>query len=240
MTKQQKQFAVFDIDGTLIRWQLFHAVVDKLAKSGALGDTAHTDIHEARMKWKRREGPDGFYDYESTLIKLYDKAIARLDPAEFDQMTDSVITEYKDQVYTYTRDLVLDLKKKGYVLLAVSGSQKELVAKIATHYGFDDYSATEYRRHAGKFSGEVKVTSHDKETALRDLVKKNNLTFAGSYAVGDSKSDAVMLAMVEHPIAFNPDKNLFDEAKNHGWKIVIERKNMVYELEEANGTYVLA
>ncbi|MCA9308887.1 HAD family phosphatase [Candidatus Saccharibacteria bacterium] len=235
----KRKFAVFDIDGTLIRWQLYHAVVDKLAKTGALGPDTHQKIHEARMKWKRREGDDGFYAYEQTLVKLYEQAITTLSPEDFDTTTKQVIEEYKDQVYTYTRDLVQRLKGEGYVLLAVSGSQKELVAKIADHYGFDDFIATDYRRTSGKFSGEVTVASHDKRAALQTLIEKHGLTTAGSYAVGDSKSDADMLAMVDNPIAFNPDKNLFNEAKKHGWRVVIERKNMIYELDCNGETYQL-
>jgi phosphoserine phosphatase len=33
-----KRFAVFDLDGTLVRWQLYHALVDRLAKKGYLGE----------------------------------------------------------------------------------------------------------------------------------------------------------------------------------------------------------
>jgi len=48
-----------------------------------------------------------------------------------------------------------------------------------------------------------------------------------------------MLELVENPIAFNPDKNLFEIAKTHKWKVVIERKNMIFQLEYKNGNYVL-
>lgn len=235
----KQQFAVFDIDGTLIRWQLYHAVVDKLAKTGALGPDTHEKIHAARMRWKRREGPEGFYAYEQTLVKLYERALETLSTKDFDTMTKQVIEEYKDQVYTYTRDLVKQLKAEGYMLLAISGSQKELVAKIAVYYGFDDYIATDYRRNSGKFSGEVTVASHDKRTALQTLIQKHDLTTTDSYAVGDSRSDADMLSMVDHPVAFNPDKYLFNEAKKHGWRVVIERKNMIYELQASDGHYTL-
>ena len=39
MTKdstQSRPFAVFDIDGTLIRWQLYHAVADDMAKQNII------------------------------------------------------------------------------------------------------------------------------------------------------------------------------------------------------------
>jgi phosphoserine phosphatase len=49
-----------------------------------------------------------------------------------------------------------------------------------------------------------------------------------------------MLEAVEQPIAMNPSQKLFDHAQKHGWKIVVERKNMIYELEDRDGSYVLA
>jgi phosphoserine phosphatase len=46
--------------------------------------------------------------------------------------------------------------------------------------------------------------------------------------------------MCLHPIAFNPNKELFDHAREHGWNIVVERKNVVYELSAGKEQYVLA
>jgi phosphoserine phosphatase len=48
-----------------------------------------------------------------------------------------------------------------------------------------------------------------------------------------------MLKLVENPTAFNPEKKLFDHAAKQGWKIAIERKNVSYELERADGKYQL-
>lgn len=234
-----KQFAVFDIDGTLVRWQLYHAVVDRLAKIGALGSDTHERIHHARMKWKRRESDQDFKGYEQTLIELFEHSITKLNPDDFDTVVNQVITEYQDQTYTYTRGLIGTLKAKGYTLLAISGSQTELVEQIAKRYGFDDFVATDYERIVGAFTGKKFVASHDKKAVLKQLVSKHDLSYKGSYAVGDSKSDAAMLELVENPIAFNPDKELLGQAMRSGWKIVIERKDVVYELEQQNGTYLL-
>jgi phosphoserine phosphatase len=49
-----------------------------------------------------------------------------------------------------------------------------------------------------------------------------------------------MLSIVEQPLAFNPTKELFSHARKSGWRVVIERKNMTYELESQNGSYILA
>jgi len=74
---------------------------------------------------------------------------------------------------------------------------------------------------------------------LKKLVKQHSVVFTGSVGVGDSRSDATMLNLVEQPIAFNPERELFDYATRKGWKIVVERKNLVYELEKRDGKYQL-
>ncbi len=239
-TNKAKKFAVFDIDGTLIRWQLYHAVVDNLAKQGLLGDNAVEKLHEARMRWKRREHPEAFRTYELELITMYEAAVTGIGTAQFDKAVKAVANEYNTQTYTYTRDLITQLKKDGYVLFAISGSHTELVEHIAHHYGFDDWVGSTYERTDGTFTGKSFVASHDKKAILQDLIKKHSVTLAASVAVGDSKSDAVMLKMVEQPIAFNPDRALLQIAQQHGWDIVVERKNVIYKLEQRDGRYILA
>ncbi len=229
MSKLSK-FAVFDIDGTLIRWQLYHALVDRLAKYGHLGEGVYESLQASRMRWKRRENEDGFYNYELDLIAVFDKAVAKLDVDIFDAMVEEVFEQYKDQVYTYTRDLILKLKADGYKIIAISGSHTELVEKIAEYYAFDDFVGTSYARRGKNLSPDPFVASHHKADLLEKLIAKHNLDLKDSYAVGDTLSDAPMLAMVENPIAFNPDKRLYNLAQKNGWKVVVERKNVVYEL----------
>ena len=236
----KRPFAVFDIDGTLIRWQLYHAVVQKLASAGHLGPDALKTLHDARMRWKTREHKEAFHEYERTLIQTYEDALPNLKPTDFDTYVEEVINEYKDQVYTYTRDLIRSLKQKDYMLLAISGSHEELVRAIALHYGFDDYVGTQYDRTTHAFSGEKQLGSADKKSILQKLIAKHNLQTKDSIAVGDSLSDAAMMEIVDYPIAFNPDQKLYDRARESSWKIVIERKNVIYEMEPHGTTYVLA
>jgi len=235
-----KRFAVFDIDGTLIRWQLYHAIADHLVKLGYIKPTDFASIKEARMDWKRRSPEASFKTYEVELIAAYEKALVKLTPEELGKAVDSVFDEYKDQVYIYTRDLIQSLKTEGYMLFAISGSQTEIVEKIAAYYGFDAYLGTVYEKQADKFTGTKVFHAEFKDKALQGLIDRYGLDKNGSIAVGDSKGDIPMLKMVEIPIAFNPEQALFSESVKNGWKIVIERKDMVYELEARNGTYVLA
>lgn len=241
----KQPFAVFDIDGTLIRWQLYHAVVDKLAAANHLGIGALQKLQAARKQWKNREHSQAFRRYELALVDVYESALPTLSTEAFDEMVVAVIEEYRSQVYTYSRELLEELKDKGYFLIAISGSHQELVKAIAAYYGFQDYVGSIYERSGNRFSGEKFIASHNKKIILDQLLRKHDLTTKGSYGIGDSLSDAAFLSEVENPIAFNPDRALLEKARQEHWKIVVERKNVVYELEpmeskDTHGRYLLA
>lgn len=233
------KFAVFDIDGTLIRWQLYHAIADTTVKLGYVAPYTYQVVKDARMEWKRRTGTGSFKSYEKQLIDTYEQVLKEITMEQFTKAADTVFDEYKEQVYIYTRDLITELKKKKYLLFAISGSQVEIVEKISRHWGFDDWVGTVYGYKNERFTGSKTVGSADKAIVLKDLIKKHGAGIKDSVAVGDSASDIAMLEMVERPIAFNPEKALFDLAKKKAWKVVIERKNMVYELEMRDGRYQL-
>ncbi len=235
-----RPFGVFDIDGTLIRWQLYHATADALVRMGHFDKSLFDEVKQARSLWKKRAALQSFSDYEEKLVKTYASVLSNITVQQFEEAVDVVFEEYKDQVYRYTRELIKELKAKNYLLFAISGSQTEIVSKIADYYGFDDCIGSDFERKANKFSG--KVVSHrlSKHVILDSLVKKHNATYKGSYAVGDSESDISMLEAAENPIAFNPTKGLFEAAKEKGWKIAVERKNVVYELESRDGHFILA
>ena len=237
---KQAKFAVFDIDGTLIRWQLFHAIVHELGKQGYMDETSHQKIRNARMKWKNRGNPDSFKEYETVLLGEYMVALQTIPPEQYHRAVEKVFDIYKDQLFVYTRSLLQQLKKAGYLLFAISGSQDEIVQKLAAYHGFDAAVGAKLITIEGKYTGHVESPVHSKDTALRELVSTYGASFTGSIAVGDSVSDIAMLELVAQPIAFNPEAALYAHAKKHGWKIVVERKNVVYELDHTNKGYMVA
>lgn len=235
-----QRFAVFDIDGTVIRWQLFHSIVNELIRRDQLSDTAAQAIHEARMTWKRREKDNSFKAYESVLVQAYIDSLAGLSVVQHTAAVESVFEEYKDQTYTYTRNLILSLKEQGYLLFAISGSQQEIISKFADYYGFDDAIGAHLEQLNGKFTGKIETPAIGKQAALDRLLSRHDVSRDGSIAVGDTESDITLLEAVEQPIAFNPSAGLFTAAKQRSWKVVVERKNVTYELEPGHGSYLLA
>ena len=235
-----RPYAVFDLDGTLIRWQLFHVIVDRLGKTGRIDNNTYQDILKSRMAWKRREEIEGFDIYQAKFIDAYNSIVTNLSQKELEELANRAFDEHKDQSYVFTRNLMKDLKNKGYMLFAISGSFSEVVQLIAKHYGFDDSAGTLHTIKRGKFTGAIDVVQYERKVEMLESLKhKYNLTDKGSVAVGDSMGDYAILKHVENPIVFNPARELFIKAQEHGWKIVVERKNVIYELNKQGDVYKL-
>lgn len=238
MTKHK--FAVFDFDGTLIRWQLFMAILYELAMQGLIDEKDYQEVRKYFDAWKERSSEKAFEQYLKKSVEIFDKHAADLDIELFDKAVDKVFHKYKDQVYIYTRDLVKDLKAQGYYLIAISGSQHQIVEKISKYYGFDEWIGTKYTSEDNKLGTYSEFPAGAKDKALKKIIEKRDLTLQDSVGVGDTESDIPMLEMVENPIALNPSKGLLERAKEKKWKIIIERKAIIYELVYQDGKFVLA
>ena len=60
--------------------------------------------------------------------------------------------------------------------------------------------------------------------------KKHGFSLKGSVGVGDSESDVPFLELVAKPICFNPSSKLYRHAKRNTWNVVVERKDVIYDL----------
>jgi len=234
-----KRFAVFDIDGTIFRWQLYHELFDALMRDGIINESKARPVTDAREAWRERSG--SYLDYEHILVNTMQEAIVGLEEKYFETIADAILQSKGHHVYRYTLDLLQGLKQQGYVIIAISGSHQQLVDRFAKLHGIDISVGRNYTIENGKLTSNATDIFGQKDKILTAIVKENNLSWQDSYAVGDSGGDIAMLAMVENPIAFNPDEALRVKAMADGWPIVIERKSIAYRLQkDPNGTYVLA
>lgn len=234
-----KKFAVFDIDGTLYRWQLYHELVQMLALAGVFPKNIFTELDMRWNKW--RGGELSFDEYESYVVGTMIKNLPSVPIDLFEAACDKVVEQSAHKTHHYPRKLLEDLKKQGYTIIAITGSQQELIERFGAKYGFDVTVGALYERQDGHFTGKIKrAVVGRKPELLKELVKRLELTWDDSLAIGDSDGDATLLELVEQPIAFNPSEGLFERAKKEGWPIVIERKNIAYRLEKTKHGLVLA
>ena len=237
-----RKIAVFDIDGTLFRSGLYREVFYELYKMGVLPNDLTEQTTEKHREWRHRIHGNAFEEFERIMVEGLDSYLPRLRVTDYDEAVKRVMDKKAENIYVYTTRLLKDLQDKGYFTVAISGSQQDLVEPFAKRYHFDDWIGQQWERGEKYFTGNVTKTHTGKDKIIRQLLEKHNLTLEGSYAVGDSNGDSGMLSIVDNPIAFNPTTELLEKALANNWKIVVERKNISYELEGKPGaeSFVLA
>ena len=229
--ESKRPVAVFDIDGTIFRSSLLIELVDRLILRGVFPEEARAMYEKAQEEWLDRKGE--YESYIKKVVAAFGKYLIGVPYSEVADIAGEIIEEKKGRTYRYTRDLVQELKKKGYYLLAVSHSPKFIVDGFAYELGFHKSYGTFYDTGAtGRFNGEI-LDEHiimNKAAILARAVEKEGLVLKGSVGVGDTESDVSMLSLVEEPIAFNPNRALYRHAKKNMWKIIVERKDVIYEI----------
>jgi HAD superfamily hydrolase (TIGR01490 family) len=227
----KRRVAVFDVDGTIFRSSMLIEMVDELIAEGVFPREARHLFEKQKEQWLDREG-----DYEAyiqAVLKAYYRYLKGVHYSRFLQAAENIVDAHWKRTYRYTRDLLAQLKEKDYYLLAVSHSPKTILDQFCPRFGFDKAYGTIYETGPNEcFTGEV-IDAHlifNKAAILKRAVEKENLTLAYSVGVGDTESDIPFLDMVAKPICFNPNKRLYTYAKRQGWKVVVERKDVVYQL----------
>ncbi|HMT19046.1 MAG TPA: HAD-IB family phosphatase [Candidatus Saccharibacteria bacterium] len=236
---EKRKFAAFDIDGTISRNALFAQVVSALVDRDILPKKYRSEIDDVYEKYRTRDSKDAYKDFVSLNVELLLRHMRELEISTYKQVVDEVIPKNARYTYTYTANLIKQLKSEGFFLIALSGSEMYSVQAFCRSLGFDISYGTVYGEQNGFFSDEVEQIIHRKDTFLKRFIAEHDLTIEGSVAVGDSSGDISMLEFVERPIAFNPEDTLYEHARQKGWEIVVERKNVVYTMRNIDGTYLL-
>ncbi len=228
---RKRKIAAFDIDGTVFRSSLLLELVEALIAEGVFPAKTRKTYERERERWMDRKG-----DYEAYInkaVRAFAKHVKGMPLSVGQKIARRIIAEKKDRTYRYTRDLVKKLKRQGYFLVAISHSPKFIVGPYAAKLGFGKVYGSIYAADAkGKFTGTVEYEDmiRDKAAIFRHVLEKFNGDVHTSIAVGDTESDIPMLKRAGEPIAFNPNKKLYAYAKRQKWKIVVERKDVIYEL----------
>lgn len=230
--------AFFDIDGTIYREALLTQMFKKMIRADMIrSDVYHKEVKGLYWKWRKRQG-----DYDDYLIKmaeLYIDAVKGLHHSQITYIANKVVEQYGEHVYTFTRDRINWHKEQNHKIIAISGAPMELVEEMAKKYGFEDYIGTRYalddqQVYTGDF--DPMWDTQNKKVAINKFVEDYNIALEYSYAYGDTNGDFDMLKSVGNPVAMNPTKELIsrvtsDPEVKDKIKIVVERKDMVYQLD---------
>lgn len=228
-----RKVAIFDIDGTIFRSSLLIELVEVLIDEAIFPVSVRTDYEREKVRWLDRKG-----DYESYIMAVVGVFIKHIKGVRYDDFAKAartVVDRYRHRTYLFTEELIRTLKKDGYYLLAISHSPKIILDLFCKELGFNKVYGKLYELDSGnRFTGVVlddDVISN-KAAVLRHAAEKENLTLKGSVGVGDTESDISFLELVERQVCFNPNRKLYEHAAKNEWEVVVERKDVVYELND--------
>ncbi len=230
--------AFFDIDGTIFRNSLMIEHFKKLIKYEIINPAVwYSEVKHVYNEWDSRYGE--FDDYLELLAKVYLEELQGINKTYIEFIANQVINVEGDMVYKYSRDRIEWHKEQRHKIFFISGSPEFLVSKMAEKYGATEYRGTSYKVNKNnEFTGEIDKMwdSESKQRTLKELIENNDVDLLSSYAYGDTTGDLSMLKKVGNPIAINPNKQLLtaiqeDKELSDKIKIIVERKNVIYNLD---------
>lgn len=235
--------AFFDIDGTFYRDSLLIEHFKRLIKYEIISPSVwHDGVKNTFQDWDKRQG--NYDDYLLDVSKIYVEHLTNISKEDIEFIAKQVIKLKADRVYKYTRQQIQWHLENDYKVIFISGSPDFLVSKMAEKYHASDYCGSTYHIDGrGLFTGNVQPMwdSVNKEKMIKAMVKKHSIDLSKSYAYGDTNGDLTMFKYVGNPIAINPAKELLlaiteQEDLREKCKIVIERKDVVYQIDPKTNT----
>jgi len=227
-----KPVAVFDVDGTIFRSSLTVELVEGLIHNSIFSEDVRSEYTNEKESWLNRQ--EDYQTYINAVERTFVTHIKGVHYSDFLNVAKDVARLYQGRVYRFTRDLLADLKADGYFLLAVSQSPKGILDLFCESMGFDKTYGRFYELGpSDRFTGSI-LDEHiiaNKAHIVKRALEKEPITIHGSYGVGDTEDDISFLEHVTYPICFNPNKSLYQHAKLNGWRVVVERKDVMYEIQ---------
>jgi len=119
------------------------------------------------------------------------------------------------------KDLLLDLKERGYETAIITGSFDVMAKRVADSLGIKHYRANTkiIFDSEGKFENLVPAGDEimNKPGYLKEICDELNITFDECICVGDGVGDVELFKAVSKGVAL---KDAPDELKQHAWKVV--------------------
>ena len=226
-----KPVAFFDVDGTIFRSSLLIALVDQLIEEGIFSPEVQ-DVYRAQyVAWQNRTGT--YEAYIQAVVQAFRSHIKGVHYGDFRDVGKRVVSRQGQQVYRYTRDLIEELRERGYYIVAISLSPKTILDEFCQQYGFDKVYGRIYEigpqdRFTGTMADEHLI--ENKANIVNRVRQSGLVDMDRSMAVGDTDSDIPLLESVAEAVCFNPNQRLLEHAKRCNWSVVVERKDVIYHL----------
>jgi HAD superfamily hydrolase (TIGR01490 family) len=213
--------AFFDVDNTLIRGASIYHFARGLAarKMFTLRDLALFALGQASFRMRGAENAD----HISTAREAALAFVAGRSVSELVSLCEEIYDEkMADRIWHGTRALALKHLDAGQQVWLVTATPVELARIISHRLGLTGALGTVAETEDGVYTG--RLVGHllhgpAKAGAVRALAKREGLDLSRCSAYSDSYNDLPMLTTVGNPHAVNPDADLREHAREHGWPV---------------------
>ncbi|MEW8587370.1 MAG: HAD family hydrolase [Candidatus Thiodiazotropha sp.] len=211
--------AIFDLDNTLLAGDSDYLWGEFLVEKGIVDGEDY-----------RRENRRFYEDYKAGCLDIFAFQRFSLKPLRDNSMQRLLDwrSEFLDSKITpiispQSRQLVEKHRDAGDTLLIITATNAFVTGPIAQRYGIDHLIATEPERLDGHYTGEVAGEPSFREgkvNRLRSWLQEQEQDLRGSWFYSDSHNDLPLLALVENPVAVDPDETLSKIARTRDWPIL--------------------
>ena len=209
---------VFDLDGTLLEGDSELSWFQFLFEKGII---SAKDLQTTKSY---------FHDYENGQLNFDDYMEHILHPlsANPSEMMLLLRSEYLQCLSKKLRPLLLKRlewhRDQGHRILLITATHDFLATPVASLLKIQDLICTEAERIGSRFTGKVNgipAFREGKINRLRDWLREKPFALDSGWAYGDSRNDLPLLTQVKHPVAVEPDPQLFAYAISHGWEVLV-------------------
>jgi HAD superfamily hydrolase (TIGR01490 family) len=236
--------AFFDVDNTLIRGASIYHFARGLAarKLFTFRDLAMFALGQVAFRVRGSENAD----HISTAREAALAFVAGRRVEELVSLCEEIYDDkMADRIWHGTRSLALKHLDAGQQVWLVTATPVELARIISHRLGLTGALGTVAETENGVYTG--RLVGHllhgpAKANAVRALARKEGLDLSRCAAYSDSYNDLPMLTSVGKPHAVNPDADLREHAREHGWPVHdfrTGRKVTMVALPAAAGTGAL-
>lgn len=218
------RIAIFDFDGTLYKKETFKLLIEHLKKHPTYSRNYPTFFRSIVPRYigsKLKIYPE--HKMRMQLMQSYVAALDRLSKEEIDRYFTDIAKVMRPHFNQVVINRLNEHRQNGLHLILVSGAFTSLLNQFKRDFHFDMTIGT----NIPFLKGEVNKTElidhiqgQRKVEKIKDILHDKDVNWKESFAYADSFSDLPVLNLVGHPVAVNPDKNLYDVAKKLHWEVI--------------------
>src|SRR5947209_12090862 len=213
--------AFFDLDRTLMEGSSAFQFGRAAYKAGLLSRRQLAADGWANLRFRLRGSTDA--DTHALRDRI-SQSLAGTRVRDLERLGPDVLAGVLPRIYPQMLAVAYEHQDAGRRVFIVTAAAQELADTLARVLAFDGGIGSQFSAvRDGVFTGEPAgyfVYRADKARAVEDLAQREGIELALSYAYSDSESDLPMLRLVGHPVAVNPDRELYSVARREGWEVL--------------------